>query len=209
MDELTLDDKIYISSKKASEITGYAKDYIGQLAREGRIEARLVGRSWYALESAVREHRFGESKMKIEPKSRPEPEEIVEYRAENAKFPDLDPKAPQAAWEEWFEQLPRPSLPFKETLETAEAEPHSEEIKIARIANSIVKPRQKAKIMPTVSPMPRKTSAVYRSSLAVFGVVIIFFVALALVGGGFFAASYSKYRFVDVLAGVSEYNKSI
>jgi hypothetical protein len=59
MNELTLDGKTYISSKRAAEITGYAKDYVGQLCREGRIEARLVGRNWYVLESSVREHRFG------------------------------------------------------------------------------------------------------------------------------------------------------
>lgn len=59
MDELVIDNLVYIPSKKAAAITGYAKDYIGQLCREGRIEAKLVGRSWYVLESSVKEHRFG------------------------------------------------------------------------------------------------------------------------------------------------------
>lgn len=59
MDELTIGDKIYVSSKKAAKITGYAKDYVGQLCREGRVEARLVGRNWYVLESSLMEHRFG------------------------------------------------------------------------------------------------------------------------------------------------------
>lgn len=59
MDELVIGDKRYLSSKRAAELTGYAKDYIGQLCREGRVEAKLVGRSWYVLESAIREHRFG------------------------------------------------------------------------------------------------------------------------------------------------------
>lgn len=62
MNELTLDGKTYVSSKRAAEITGYAKDYVGQLCREGRVEARLVGRNWYILESALREHRFGPEK---------------------------------------------------------------------------------------------------------------------------------------------------
>lgn len=66
MDELTIGDKIYISSKQAAKITGYAKDYVGQLCREGRVEAKLVGRNWYVLESSIREHRFG-------PESKPEP----------------------------------------------------------------------------------------------------------------------------------------
>jgi hypothetical protein len=59
MDELIIDDKKYVSSKQAAKITGYAKDYIGQLCREGRVPARLVGRSWYVLEAAISDHRFG------------------------------------------------------------------------------------------------------------------------------------------------------
>ena len=59
MDELLIEDKKYISSKRAAKMTGYAKDYIGQLCREGRVPARLVGRSWYVLETAIQDHRFG------------------------------------------------------------------------------------------------------------------------------------------------------
>jgi len=59
MDELVIEDKKYISSKRAANITGYAKDYVGQLAREGYVEARRVGRNWYVLESAIKDHRFG------------------------------------------------------------------------------------------------------------------------------------------------------
>jgi len=74
MNELTIGDKIYISSKRAAEITGYAKDYIGQLCREGRVEATLVGRSWYVLETSIRAHRFGADQPEIAPApSNPEP----------------------------------------------------------------------------------------------------------------------------------------
>lgn len=62
MDEILIEDKKYISSKQAAKVTGYAKDYVGQLCREGRVPARLVGRSWYVLESAVHDHRFGNPK---------------------------------------------------------------------------------------------------------------------------------------------------
>ena len=63
MDELTFDDQIYLSSKRAAQITGYAKDYVGQLCREGRVVARLIGRNWYVLESSIREHRFGPAEI--------------------------------------------------------------------------------------------------------------------------------------------------
>ncbi len=66
MDEITLDGKIYVSSKRSAKITGYAKDYVGQLCREGKVEARLVGRNWYVLETSIREHRFGPEKIAVE-----------------------------------------------------------------------------------------------------------------------------------------------
>lgn len=61
MDELQIDGKTYVSSKQAAKITGYAKDYVGQLCREGHLDARMVGRSWYVLEESIREHRFGKT----------------------------------------------------------------------------------------------------------------------------------------------------
>src|SRR3989344_813513 len=60
MDEILIEEKKYVSSKRAAKMTGYAKDYIGQLCREGRVPARLVGRSWYVLETAIQDHRFGD-----------------------------------------------------------------------------------------------------------------------------------------------------
>ena len=59
MDEILIEDKRYVSSKRAAEMTGYAKDYVGQLCREGRVPARLIGRSWYVLAAAIKDHRFG------------------------------------------------------------------------------------------------------------------------------------------------------
>lgn len=91
MDELTLDGKIYLSSKQAAKITGYAKDYIGQLCREGRVEARLVGRSWYVLEESLKSHRFTD-KRKAEA-AEPEDASVEEPRmhqvTENQALNDL------------------------------------------------------------------------------------------------------------------------
>ncbi len=58
MDELTLNGEKYISSKRAAKITGYTKDYVGQLCREGKIIAQLVGRNWYVSEVSIHKHRF-------------------------------------------------------------------------------------------------------------------------------------------------------
>jgi hypothetical protein len=132
MDEITIDDKTYISSKRAAEITGYAKDYVGQLCREGHVEARMVGRSWYVYEPSIRAHRFGEEPEtasaaepeKSEPaEGHPEPEnkgwEGPKYTAEVPhEIPAVQPKTiedllppaeetltdMQEAWREWFER---------------------------------------------------------------------------------------------------------
>jgi hypothetical protein len=46
-DELHLNGKTYVSSKRAAELSGYARDYIGQLSRGGHIQAERVGGLWY------------------------------------------------------------------------------------------------------------------------------------------------------------------
>ncbi len=66
MDEILIEEKKYVSSKRAAKMTGYAKDYVGQLCREGRVPARLVGRSWYVLETAIKDHRFGDHQVEQE-----------------------------------------------------------------------------------------------------------------------------------------------
>lgn len=110
MDELTIDDKKYVSSKRAAQITGYAKDYIGQLCREGRVPARLVGRNWYVLESAIADHRFGP------PKSAPEPVHAVQ---EVAKEPERT-----AAWEApRYEAVVPDPLPVHQEAEPAPVSP--------------------------------------------------------------------------------------
>jgi hypothetical protein len=130
MDEILINDKKYISSKQAAKMTGYAKDYIGQLCREGRVPARLVGRSWYVLESAIQDHRFGlpetEQKPKIQPKNAPHrldwTREPPRYEAapvellppinrvknpevETTEEPTQGPNNLQNAWKEWFDRV--------------------------------------------------------------------------------------------------------
>ncbi|MEZ4200766.1 MAG: hypothetical protein R3B69_04300 [Candidatus Paceibacterota bacterium] len=47
---------------KASDIArelGYTSDYVGQLCRAEKINAKLVGRSWYVSENSLRAHKEG------------------------------------------------------------------------------------------------------------------------------------------------------
>jgi hypothetical protein len=123
MDEILIEEKKYISSKRAAKVTGYAKDYIGQLCREGRVPARLVGRNWYVLETAIQDHRFGQQEIghvnvvETAP-SAPEPLSTWEsprYEASPVEaLPPIHTPADeqdertqhlQDSWKEWFDRV--------------------------------------------------------------------------------------------------------
>jgi hypothetical protein len=152
MDEILIEEKKYVSSKRAAQITGYAKDYIGQLCREGRVPARLVGRSWYVLESAIQDHRFGkpveDSAEKaparivqseafpryqaIEPQILPSVNRLTEGahadREEEKELPEAvfeASEAPEAdgPWKAWFDIASVPASDTGKTLEEPEEKP--------------------------------------------------------------------------------------
>ncbi|HRH22600.1 MAG TPA: hypothetical protein PLB51_01220, partial [Candidatus Paceibacterota bacterium] len=54
--DLYFDGKKYISSRRAAEIFRYSNDYIGQLARDKKIDARMVGRSWFVSHESLAQY---------------------------------------------------------------------------------------------------------------------------------------------------------
>ena len=54
---VSFDGKEYISASRASHISHYNKDYVGQLARSGKISSRQVWNRWYVEKSALLEHK--------------------------------------------------------------------------------------------------------------------------------------------------------
>ena len=154
MDEILIEEKRYISSKQAAKITGYAKDYVGQLCREGRVPARLVGRSWYVLESAIKDHRFGDpiidQKETIKttpqtdtpfpsqafPRYESSPVEVLPTlnRLEDRESLEQDEKmTPETSqnlhdsWKEWFDHISNTSPVVEEPVESIEPEENEEE----------------------------------------------------------------------------------
>ncbi len=65
MDELIFNNKKYISSKRAGQLTGYTTDYVGQLCRDEKVDARLVGRNWYIEECSIVEHKQDSTSSRI------------------------------------------------------------------------------------------------------------------------------------------------
>lgn len=128
MDEIIIEEKRYLSSKQAAKVTGYAKDYVGQLCREGRVPARLVGRNWYVLEAAIHDHRFGSPAVTpMNDMEAPEPSQEFESPKYEAFSADVFPQIThsrqdgsesiptngqndasehlQDSWKEWFERI--------------------------------------------------------------------------------------------------------
>ncbi len=57
MDTVEIRGKTYKKATSLARELGYTTDYLGQLCREGKVKAELVGRTWYALPESVRDHK--------------------------------------------------------------------------------------------------------------------------------------------------------
>lgn len=57
MDTVTLDGKTYVRAVRAAGELGYAPDYVGQLCRGGKVDAKRLGKTWYVREGALEEHK--------------------------------------------------------------------------------------------------------------------------------------------------------
>ena len=82
-DEIVLDGKSYVPSKRAAVSCGYAQDYVGQLARSGAIDAQRVGGLWYvsmeSLESYKRSSDAFVPQVPQAPKAMQELDTIVSF----------------------------------------------------------------------------------------------------------------------------------
>lgn len=79
MEEVVFDQKMYIKASAAAKRFKYAQDYIGQLCREDKIDARLVGRTWYVNPESLQSYK----KRKFE-KSAKEVKEADDNRGSTA-----------------------------------------------------------------------------------------------------------------------------
>lgn len=95
MKEIVVNGKKFISTKRAAEITGYTTDYVGQLARSGKVVAQLVGRNWYVDEESIKQHKFGALSSAVhsvdEEPAAPELEVLIEEKEEEITEKDPEP----------------------------------------------------------------------------------------------------------------------
>lgn len=65
MDELEIDGKKYLSSRRAAKEHKYHIDYIGQLIRGGKVVGKKVGRSWYVEQGSLKSYLTQEAGGKV------------------------------------------------------------------------------------------------------------------------------------------------
>lgn len=80
-EEMQIDGKTYISSKRAAALSTYAQDYIGQLARRSFIDARRIGGLWYVSMESLEAYKKKAEEYKPMPPNRfemaSEPETLI------------------------------------------------------------------------------------------------------------------------------------
>lgn len=54
---ISFDGKDYVSSSRAAKLTGYNPDYVGQLARAGKVLSRQIGKRWYIEREGLLAHK--------------------------------------------------------------------------------------------------------------------------------------------------------
>lgn len=67
MEAVIFDGKEYIKASVLAEKFRYTQDYLGQLCRGKKVDARLVGRAWYINLDSLEEHRTGRYKAPTKP----------------------------------------------------------------------------------------------------------------------------------------------
>src|SRR3989338_8215899 len=81
-DEIEIEGVKYISSKRASGLSGYAQDYIGQLARKGLIHAQRIGGLWYVSFPSLESYKAQAETYKPQPPKRiqaSDPDSLISF----------------------------------------------------------------------------------------------------------------------------------
>lgn len=65
-EELSLDGKIYLSSRRAAQMSEYAQDYIGQLCRAGHADCRRINGLWYVTMESLDAHKIASAEVRAQ-----------------------------------------------------------------------------------------------------------------------------------------------
>jgi len=184
---LFLEGKKYISSKEASDISGYSRDYIGQLVRKNAVDAKMVGRLWYVSSQSLEKHiqkqsgkgsEINISKPQIAEEKNAVSSNISKYQKEEAIL------LPKVAKKELIVHSPKKEKILEDSNFVYVLEPL---------------PEQSAKVSyPTFSPKKTYSSFYHLKKTALVG-----FIAIVLI----FGASVISFEFSS--SGVSKNNPDV
>lgn len=82
METISVEGKEYVKAKEIARELGYTTDYIGQLCRAEKVNAKLVGRSWYVDPDSVRDHKDSRYRSVKETSKRVLEEQLQDIRKE-------------------------------------------------------------------------------------------------------------------------------
>jgi len=69
MDSVVLNGVTYVKASVAAKALRYTSDYVGQLCRSKKVDARLVGRTWFVNLDSVKEYKKNKYKSDLETES--------------------------------------------------------------------------------------------------------------------------------------------
>jgi hypothetical protein len=124
---VNFDGKDYISASRASKLTGYNQDYIGQLARGNKILSRQIGNRWYVEREGLLKHKSEKDRLLAAVQSEavglkrgdaqqeaPFSTKFTYHNESRDLFPAISPKVvPQAQEEEKVETVVANSIPIR------------------------------------------------------------------------------------------------
>lgn len=89
---ISLDGSDYVSAARAAEITGYHQDYVGQLARTGKILSRHIGNRWFVERAGILNHKREKDALlgAVQAQSVGLPNRSGGMKSENTMSPDGD-----------------------------------------------------------------------------------------------------------------------
>ncbi len=182
---LYLEGKKFISSKEASDFSGYSRDYIGQLVRDNKLEAKMVGRLWYVSFPSLEKHL-----EKQTPK-----EEIVEASIQkNIEKPEVKSQISKYQKED---SIFIPNVPKKEIVKSA-----FEDKEFVYVLEEEHKTQPRI-VYPTVSPIAKKASFYSLKKMAVsFAVVVVVLFGASVINFAF-SAERATQKNPEVLASAS------
>jgi|AntRauTorckE6833_2_1112554.scaffolds.fasta_scaffold04315_5 hypothetical protein len=91
MDKVVLDGTEYVKASAVAKQFHYTSDYIGQLCRAKKVDARLVGRTWFVNPDSIEDHKQTKQKKDIAPTKKPTRDDDI---ASKVKINRVEVEAP-------------------------------------------------------------------------------------------------------------------